>query len=31
MDDALLVGVVQGVGDLRAQLGRFAAGELSGR
>ena len=28
MHDALLVGMVQGVGDLRAQLGRLAAGEL---
>ena len=28
MDDALLVGMVQRVGDLGAQLGRFAAGEL---
>ena len=28
VDDALLVGVVQGVGDFRAQLGRLAAGQL---
>ena len=28
VDDALLVGMVQGVGDFRAQLGRLAAGEL---
>ena len=28
VDDALLVGMVQGIGDFRAQLGRFAAGEL---
>ena len=28
VDDALLVGMVQGVGDFGAQLGRFAAGEL---
>ena len=28
VDDALLVGMVQGIGDFGAQLGRFAAGEL---
>ena len=28
VNDALFVGVMQGVGDFRAQLGRFAAGEL---
>ena len=28
MDDALLVGMVQGIGDFGAQLGRLAAGEL---
>ena len=28
VDDALLVGMVQGIGDFRAQLGRLAAGEL---